>query len=86
MVIVSGFMIGLDRIFCVILVFGIRPDRANFFIVVFMWIAKGELLIVLEGLFEMMVSFGRLRVRGNLGMWLIERDLSLDKNYVIEVH
>jgi hypothetical protein len=48
MVIVSGLMIGLYRIFCVILVFGVRPDRANFFMVVFMRVAKGELLIVLE--------------------------------------
>ncbi len=66
--------------------FGVRPDRANFFMMVFMRVAKGELVIVLERLFETMVSFGRLRVGGNLGMRLIERDLSLDKNYVIEVH
>ena len=66
--------------------FGVRPDRPNFFMMVLMRVAKGELLIVLEGLFEMMVSFGRLRVGGNLGIWLIERDLSLDINYVIEVH
>ncbi len=46
MTIVSRLMIGLDRIFCVILVFGVRSDRADFFMVVFMGIAKRDLVMV----------------------------------------
>ncbi len=33
-----------------------------------------------------MGGFGRFGMRGNLIVWLVERDLSLDEDYVIEVH